>query len=133
MTAAKLPRTCERWWKLAILGVASMLLVAAPRASAQEPALQPGDVRFWDGAYVAESRGGLPALGDYFFADPSARDENAAVVRIGREILDEDRAICEIVQRNLESGVYDTGVLSPRHENGLRAFHDWLRESYADG
>ena len=40
--------------------------------------------------------------------------------------------ICEAVQRNLESGVYDTGVLSPRHENGVAAFQRWLRESLAD-
>ena len=37
--------------------------------------------------------------------------------------------ICEAVQRNLESGVYDTGVLSPRHENGVAAFQQWVRES----
>ena len=50
----------------------------------------------------------------------------------GATILDEDRVICEAVQRNLESGVYDTGVLSPRHEQGVAAFQRWLRESLAD-
>ena len=48
------------------------------------------------------------------------------------DILDEDRVICEAVQRNLEAGVYDTGVLSPRHEHGVAAFQRWLRESLAD-
>jgi choline monooxygenase len=66
---------------------------------------------------------------DYFFGDLDARSENAEVVRLGCEIMDEDRAICEAVQRNLESGVYDTGVLSPRHENGVAAFQQWVRES----
>jgi choline monooxygenase len=66
---------------------------------------------------------------DYFFGDLDARNENAEVVRLGCDIMDEDRAICEAVQRNLETGVYDTGVLSPRHENGVAAFQQWVRES----
>ncbi|MDQ1521003.1 MAG: choline monooxygenase [Actinomycetota bacterium] len=66
---------------------------------------------------------------DYFFADLDAINENAEVVRLGCDILDEDRAICEAVQRNLETGIYDTGVLSPRHENGVAAFQQWVRES----
>ena len=36
--------------------------------------------------------------------------------------------ICEAVQRNLESGVYDTGRLSPRHEQGVAAFQHWVSE-----
>jgi choline monooxygenase len=39
----------------------------------------------------------------------------------------EDFAICEAVQRNLEAGVYDKGPLNPRHENGVRHFHDLVR------
>jgi len=66
---------------------------------------------------------------DYFFRDLDAAAEHAEVVRMGCEIMDEDRHICEAVQRNLESGVYDTGVLSPRHENGVAAFQQWVRES----
>ncbi len=66
---------------------------------------------------------------DYFFRDLDAREENAEVVRLGCDILDEDRVICEAVQRNLQTGVYDTGVLSPRHENGVAAFQQWVRES----
>jgi hypothetical protein len=78
MKAAKLLGACELWTRLGILGVASMLftaLVAAPRAVAGEPALRPGDVRYWDGEYVAESRGGLPAFEEYFFADPEAQPD----------------------------------------------------------
>ena len=41
------------------------------------------------------------------------------------------RRICEAVQHNLESGVYDSGRLSPRHENGVFAFHQWVRASLA--
>ena len=66
---------------------------------------------------------------DYFFADCSAVAANAESERMGCQILDEDRAICEAVQRNLESGVYTAGVLSPRHENGVAAFQRWVQES----
>jgi phenylpropionate dioxygenase-like ring-hydroxylating dioxygenase large terminal subunit len=70
---------------------------------------------------------------DYFFADGSAAaaGANAEKVRISRDVVDEDRGICEAVQRNLESGVYDTGRLSPRHENGVHAFQQWVRASLA--
>jgi hypothetical protein len=60
----------------ATVAVALTLITAvglASRATAGTPALSPGDVRFWDGAYVAESHGGLPAFTDYFFAPPEAQ------------------------------------------------------------
>jgi choline monooxygenase len=66
---------------------------------------------------------------DYFFRDLRAEARNKEVVRLGCDILDEDRVICEAVQANLETGVYDSGVLSPRHENGVAAFHQWVEES----
>ena len=61
---------------------------------------------------------------DFFFADCSPATEAARreVERFGVEVLDEDRRICEVVQRNLESGAYDVGRLSPRHEAGVHAF-----------
>ena len=68
-------------------------------------------------------------LYDYFFRDLDARAANEEVVRVGCTILEEDRAICEAVQRNLESGVYDVGRLSPRHEAGVAAFQGWVTES----
>jgi choline monooxygenase len=70
---------------------------------------------------------------DYFFRDLDAHEANDAVVSMGCTVLDEDRAICEAVQRNLESGAYDTGRLSPRHENGVHAFQQWVRESLGAG
>jgi choline monooxygenase len=70
---------------------------------------------------------------DYFFADvsPASASANADKVRISGDVIDEDRRICEAVQRNLESGVYATGRLSPRHENGVHAFQQWVRDSLA--
>ena len=70
---------------------------------------------------------------DYFFADvsPASEPANADKVRISGDVVEEDRRICEAVQRNLESGVYETGRLSPRHENGVFAFQQWVRDSLA--
>lgn len=70
---------------------------------------------------------------DYFFEDvsPAAAAGNAEKVRASAAVLEEDRRIYEAVQRNLEAGVYDTGRLSPRHENGVFAFQQWVREDLA--
>ena len=68
---------------------------------------------------------------DYFFRDlsPAAQAENDEVVRLSLEVLDEDRGICEAVQANLESGVYDSGRLSPRHEQGVGYLQSLVREA----
>jgi choline monooxygenase len=66
---------------------------------------------------------------DYFFLDPDATEANRAIVTMGNQVLAEDQIICEQVQRNLEAGMYETGRLSPRHENGVAAFQRWVRDS----
>ena len=58
---------------------------------------------------------------DYFLTEPND-DALAAMVKTGGELLDEDQAICEVVQRNLESGMYRAGHLSPKHEACLAWF-----------
>ena len=70
---------------------------------------------------------------DFFFADVSPATEavRREVERFGVEVLDEDRRICETVQRNLESGAYDVGRLSPRHEAGVLAFQQRVRAAVA--
>lgn len=65
----------------------------------------------------------------YAFADPGASDEIDEVVRVSSEITSEDAAICEAVQRNLESGTYDVGWLSPKHEGALAAFGRWVQSA----
>ena len=44
----------------------------------------------------------------------------------------EDFGICEIAQRNLEAGAYERGPLSPKQEEGVRYFHDRLRQSMGE-
>jgi choline monooxygenase len=62
----------------------------------------------------------------YFYRDPGQHDPE--VERMSKTILEEDRVICEAVQRNLEAGIYDTGRLSPRHEPGVEAFQRWVAD-----
>jgi choline monooxygenase len=64
----------------------------------------------------------------FAFADPDAAS-NAETERLSAATLAEDKAICEAVQRNLDSGAYDVGLLSPRHEQGVAAFQRWLSEA----
>jgi choline monooxygenase len=66
---------------------------------------------------------------DYFFADlgdPGRRAEREAMIELSNITLDEDQAICEAVQRNLEAGVYHRGELSPKHEEALAWFQGMI-------
>jgi choline monooxygenase len=65
---------------------------------------------------------------DYYFADvsESAREKNLASIAVSEQIQAEDVAICESVQRGLQSRAYDTGRLSVRREAGEHLFHRLL-------
>jgi choline monooxygenase len=67
----------------------------------------------------------------YYFREGTDREAREESTRMSAELMDEDRAICEAVQRNLESGVYDTGELSPKHEQGVAAFQALVKEALA--
>jgi choline monooxygenase len=70
---------------------------------------------------------------DYWFADRGAEamERNRRDIAASTTLCLEDKAICEAVQRNLEAGEYRTGLLSPRHEAGVGAFHDLVRAARA--
>ncbi len=55
----------------------------------------------------------------FFFADDTPEEEMTAAIRSSDTILDEDRIICEAVQRNYASGLYAGGFFSPTHEQGV--------------
>jgi choline monooxygenase len=65
---------------------------------------------------------------EYFFAD----DVTSGVEELVKEselVADEDVRVCEHVHRNMQSGRYDTGWLSPRHEHALALFKDMVQEA----
>jgi choline monooxygenase len=68
---------------------------------------------------------------DFYFTDvsESAREKNLMSVAVSERIQAEDVAICESVQRGLESRAYRAGRLSVRREAGEHLFHRLL---YAD-
>jgi choline monooxygenase len=61
-------------------------------------------------------------------ADPATDGEWAKLLAFSDEIQDEDIEICEIVQRNLRSRIYDRGRYSAARENGVHHFHSLLHE-----
>lgn len=68
---------------------------------------------------------------DYYFAEisPGAREKNLASIALSERIQAQDAAICESVQRGLNSRSYSAGRLSVRREAGEHLFHKLL---YAD-
>lgn len=59
----------------------------------------------------------------YLFAPdvPQAARERAMAASL--TLTQEDRQVCEAVQRAMAAGAFETGLLSPRHEQGLARFH----------
>jgi len=71
---------------------------------------------------------------DYYYADdPQALARAQGDETFSDEIQAEDIAICEAVQRGLESGVYTAGRLCPKRESGVWHFQNLLRRAYATG
>ena len=69
---------------------------------------------------------------DYYYAD----DISAETRRIDQESAHqtqlEDVGICETVQRNMTSGAYVSGRLSPKWEQAVWAFQNWVRQRLGD-
>jgi choline monooxygenase len=61
---------------------------------------------------------------DYFLKPEIAADaaETQRILSLSASVTAEDKWICEKVQENIDAHVYDTGVLSPRHEAGVAWF-----------
>ncbi|MEA2781692.1 MAG: choline monooxygenase [Rhodospirillaceae bacterium] len=64
--------------------------------------------------------------------DPAQAASRELTVETNCGIVREDFGICEIAQRNLESGAYHRGPLSPKQEEGVRYFHDRVRQSLGE-
>ncbi len=61
-------------------------------------------------------------------ADATTDPEWSKLIAFSDEIQDEDVEICETVQRNLRSRVYDRGRYSAKREVGVHHFHSLLHE-----
>ena len=61
-------------------------------------------------------------------ADVTTDPASSRLVAFSDEIQDEDIDICQTVQRNLRSRVYDRGRYSAARENGVHHFHSLLHE-----
>lgn len=59
---------------------------------------------------------------------PSADIDN--IVAFGRQVLEEDAAICEVNQKGLRSVRHKAGVLMPE-EYDLHRFHNWVRARHS--
>jgi len=72
---------------------------------------------------------------DYYFADvsESSREKNLASIAVSEQIQSEDVAICESVERGLNSRAYNSGRLSVRREAGEHLFHRLLHADLSAG
>jgi choline monooxygenase len=69
---------------------------------------------------------------EWYFPDPGTPDSwNTLNDSMGfsEEIQREDIELCEIVWRNMKSGVYDRGRFSVKRENGVHHFQGLLWEA----
>ena len=72
----------------------------------------------------------------WFFLDPGRpglEPEFAESFAFSEEVQREDIALCEAVQRGLQSGAWESGRYSARRENGVHHFHGLLAEALGDG
>lgn len=69
----------------------------------------------------------------FFFAPGTDDVEIQQAVASSVGILEEDRTICEAVQRNLASGLAGPARLSPRHEQGVALVQTLVERALAEG
>ena len=69
---------------------------------------------------------------DYLFLHDGGADALGEALIASDRLTGEDAAICEAVQQNLQSGVYEAGVLSPRHEPAVAWFQTRIAAAHAN-
>ncbi len=67
---------------------------------------------------------------DFYYA-PGAETRALEDLEFSEQVQEEDRLICEHVQKGLVSGAYRPGRLSPAREAGVWHWHNLLRDAYA--
>jgi choline monooxygenase len=73
---------------------------------------------------------GLTRL-DYLFLHADGADALGEALIASDRLTAEDATICEAVQCNLSAGIYDRGVLSPRHEAAVAWFQARLEKVHS--
>ncbi|HWA60559.1 MAG TPA: aromatic ring-hydroxylating dioxygenase subunit alpha [Caulobacteraceae bacterium] len=68
---------------------------------------------------------------DYLYLHEAGDPQIDAALVTTERLTREDAWICERVQQNLDAGVYDRGVLSPRHEGAVAWFQARVAEAIA--
>ncbi len=66
---------------------------------------------------------------DFYYA-PEEAYRKEQDIKFSDKVQEEDRIICEHVQKGLTSGVYKPGRLSPARESGVWHFQNLLRSAY---
>lgn len=66
---------------------------------------------------------------DYIYLMPKGVTVSPETMVLSDAVTSEDVEIVEVVQRNLDAGVYDVGRLSLRHEGAVAAFQTFVREA----
>jgi len=70
---------------------------------------------------------------DYlYFFDPERTEDLAEMLAVSDRVTAQDKDVCEAVQRNLRTGVYRGGVLSPKHEQGVAWFQARIAEAHGE-
>jgi choline monooxygenase len=68
---------------------------------------------------------------DYYMPQALAANAQARqrILATSAIVTAEDKWICEKVQANIDAGVYDTGILSPKHETGVAWFQAYFQSA----
>jgi choline monooxygenase len=66
---------------------------------------------------------------EYVYLMPEGEVVSGETLAMSDAVTAEDKWIVERVQANLNAGVYETGALSPRHEGGVAAFQEMVRQA----
>lgn len=67
----------------------------------------------------------------YLFHKDASKESIEHAINTSRSVTKEDIDICEAVQKGLEGGSYHQGILSPRHEQGVRHFQNLIRKGHS--
>lgn len=66
------------------------------------------------------------------FKETEAENERVEFIKFVEKITIEDIAICEQVQKNLEVGIFQEGLLNPEKENGTAYFHSLVKKAISN-